>query len=133
MTWGIGKGSWVGQYCICVTDLVRAEKLYGEIFGLAVDQRIEIDEASEVVLWNPECGGKIQLAKHRDVDGPIDHGNAQWKLYIYNDDCEGLHKAAVAFGCKEISKPQRLDRWPVTVSFVEDHDGYLIELIQRHP
>jgi lactoylglutathione lyase len=28
--------------------------------------------------------------------------------------------------------PTRLDRWPVTVAFVNDPDGYSIELIQRH-
>jgi lactoylglutathione lyase len=24
------------------------------------------------------------------------------------------------------------DRWPVTVAFVEDPDGYTVELVQRH-
>jgi catechol 2,3-dioxygenase-like lactoylglutathione lyase family enzyme len=27
--------------------------------------------------------------------------------------------------------PLRLDRWPVTVAFVGDPDGYQIELVQR--
>jgi lactoylglutathione lyase len=28
--------------------------------------------------------------------------------------------------------PERLDRWPVTVAFILDPDGYSIELIQYH-
>jgi lactoylglutathione lyase len=31
-----------------------------------------------------------------------------------------------------VSEPARLDRWPVTVAFVKDFDGYLIELIEYH-
>ena len=26
-----------------------------------------------------------------------------------------------------------MDRWPVTIGFVRDPDGYLVELVQRHP
>jgi hypothetical protein len=26
----------------------------------------------------------------------------------------------------------RLDRWPVTIAFVGDPDGYQVELVQRH-
>ena len=29
-------------------------------------------------------------------------------------------------------EPQQLDRWPVTVAFVKDPDGYLIEFVQNH-
>jgi lactoylglutathione lyase len=28
--------------------------------------------------------------------------------------------------------PMRLDRWPVTIAFVADPDGYQVELVQRH-
>ena len=28
--------------------------------------------------------------------------------------------------------PTRLDRWPVTVAFVNDPDGYSVELVERH-
>ena len=39
---------------------------------------------------------------------------------------------AVAFGCEVVSAPARLDRWPVTVAFVKDPDGYMLELIEYH-
>jgi lactoylglutathione lyase len=31
-----------------------------------------------------------------------------------------------------VSPPQQLDRWPVTVAFIKDPDGYLIEFVQNH-
>ena len=33
---------------------------------------------------------------------------------------------------KPVSEPARLDRWPVTIAFVKDPDGYLLELIEYH-
>jgi lactoylglutathione lyase len=124
--------SWVGQFCITVTDLEKAEQLYAGIFGLQVEQRIEIPDAKELVLGNGEQGGKIQLAQRHDVAGPIDHGNALWKLYIYCDDCDAMYHAALGFGCESVSPPQRLEKWPVSMAFITDPDGYTIEILQRH-
>ena len=44
-----------------------------------------------------------------------------------------MYKAALDFGSESVSEPARVDRWPVTVGFVKDPDGYLVEFVQRHP
>jgi lactoylglutathione lyase len=31
-----------------------------------------------------------------------------------------------------VTPPTQLDRWPVTVAFVKDFDGYLIEFVEEH-
>ncbi len=59
-------------------------------------------------------------------------GYSIWKLYVDTDDCQGLYDKAIAAGCKSLVEPQQLDRWPVTVAFVEDFDGYRIEFVQHH-
>jgi lactoylglutathione lyase len=59
-------------------------------------------------------------------------GTAMWKLYVNTDDCQAIYDRAVAAGCESVSAPARLDRWPVTVAFIKDFDGYLIELIEYH-
>ena len=56
-----------------------------------------------------------------------------WKLYVHTDDCEGLHQAAVDAGYREMMQPMRLERWPTTISFLLDPDGYQVEVMQRHP
>jgi lactoylglutathione lyase len=119
------------QYCINVTDLGRSVAFYENVLGLEVTHRIEIPNVSEVVLKGAD-GNRIQLAWHHDHEGPIDHGNAFWKLYIKTDDCEGLYQRAVDAGAKSIMEPQRLDRWPVTAAFIEDPDGYQVEILQHH-
>ena len=34
---------------------------------------------------------------------------------------------------RELDSESAPDRWPVTISFLADPDGYQIELVERHP
>ena len=122
----------VGQYCINVTDLERSERFYEDIIGLKVQSRTQIPNVNQVVLAADVGGGRLQLAQWLDRSGPIDHGTALWKIYMNVDDCVAVHDRAVAAGFTSTMEPKKLDRWPVTVGFILDPDGYGIELIQQH-
>ena len=123
--------SWFRQFCIHVTDIEATIRFY-ETLGLECTSRTVITEdISEAVIENPERGGWIQLAQNRQITGPIDMGTAMWKLYVYTDDCQAVYDRAMAAGYRSISPPSKNDRWPVTMAFVADPDGYQIELVQR--
>ncbi|HET6951526.1 MAG TPA: VOC family protein [Acidimicrobiales bacterium] len=122
--------AWLGQYCLNVTDIERTLAFY-ELLGLTCTSRTDIPHALEAIVEQPGRGSKLQLAQQRDQDGPLRMG-AMWKLYVNTDDCAGLHQRAVDAGHRSVLAPMRLDRWPVTIAFVADPDGYQIELVQRH-
>jgi len=123
--------SWFRQFCIFVSDIEATIKFY-ETLGFECTSRTVItDDIREAVVENPGKGGWIQLA-HDRTKGKIDMGTSVWKLYVYTDDCEGVYKKAMAAGYKSVSPPQKAERWPVTLAFISDPDGYLIELLQRH-
>ncbi len=122
----------VGQYCIYVSDIERSIRFYTEIIGLKLQGRTEIDDVHEAHLAADEGGGRLQLAERYNGGQPIDHGFALWKTYMRVDDCEATHQKAVDAGHESTMAPTRLDRWPVTVAFINDPDGYNIELIQYH-
>lgn len=124
--------STVGQYCINVTNLERSEWFYTKIIGLKVQSRTQIPGVNEIVLAADVDGGRLQLAQWLERSDPIDHGTALWKIYMNVDDCQDVHDRAVVAGFTSTMAPERLDRWPVTVAFVLDPDGYSIELLQRH-
>jgi predicted enzyme related to lactoylglutathione lyase len=124
--------NWLGQYCINVTDIERTVSFY-QALGLECTSRTEIPNAWEAILENASKGGKLQLAQQKDQSGPIDMGNAFWKLYVNTDDVESTYRAALDAGATTVMEPQRLDRWPVTIAFVADPDGYQVELVQRDP
>jgi lactoylglutathione lyase len=122
--------SWLGQYCINVPDLDRSVALY-EALGLECTSRTEIPDAWEAIVENPAGGSKLQLAQQKEK--PFELGNALWKLYVNTHDMASTFAAALAAGCTVVSEPERMERWPVTVAFVRDPDGYLIEFVERHP
>ena len=122
----------LGQYCVNVSDIERSVAFWRDVVGIPVQSETEIPGVREVVLQADVGGSRIQLAQHDDIPGPIDMGTAMWKLYVDTDDCRAVYDKAVAFGCESVMEPQQLDRWPVTVAFVKDPDGYLIEFVQNH-
>lgn len=124
--------SWLGQYCLNVTDLERSVAFYTSL-GLTCTSRTEIDQASEAIVENPAGGSKLQLAQQKEQAEPFDLGTAFWKLYVNTRDVGTVFEQAVAQGAVVDTPPARLDRWPVTVGFVRDPDGYLVELVERHP
>jgi catechol 2,3-dioxygenase-like lactoylglutathione lyase family enzyme len=125
--------AWLGQYCINVSDLDATVRFY-ETLGLTNTSRTEIPNAHEAIMENADGkGGKIQLAQQNDNDGAIQHGNAFWKLYVDSNDIERQHQAAVDAGYTSTVAPMRQERWPVTVAFIQDPDGYNVELVERHP
>jgi lactoylglutathione lyase len=124
--------SWLGQYCLNVTDLERSVAFYAAL-GLSCTSRTEIDQAFEAIVENPSGGSKLQLAQQKDQEDPFDLGTAFWKLYVNTRDIAGLFERAVAQGAAVDSPPARLERWPVTIGFIRDPDGYLVELVERDP
>jgi lactoylglutathione lyase len=124
--------SWLGQYCLNVTDLERSVAFYASL-GLTCTSRTEIEQAWEAIVENPTGGSKLQLAQQKEQSGSFDLGTAFWKLYVNTRDVATVFERAVAHGASVDTPPARLDRWPVTVGFVRDPDGYLVELVERDP
>jgi lactoylglutathione lyase len=123
--------SWFRQFCIHVSDIEATIRFY-ETLGLECTSRTKItDDIDEAVIENPERGAWIQLAQNKTITPPIDMGTAMWKLYVYTDDCQGLYDRAIAAGYQSVTPPASSNRWPVTIAFIEDPDGYQVELVQR--
>jgi len=122
----------LGQFCIHVRDLERAIGFWEGVVGIPVQSRTDIPDVKEAVLQAPQGGSRLQLAQRLDRDEPVDMGTAMWKLYVNTSDCQALYDRAIAAGCESVTPPMRTERWPVTIAFVKDFDGYLVELVEYH-
>ena len=122
----------VGQFCINVSDLEQSIAFYTQVLGLKLEHRIELPGLTEAVLVGDDGAARIQLAQQLEQDAPIKHSNGFWKLYINTDDCIGLYKKAIDNGIESVSEPRILDQWNVTIAFIKDPDGYVIELMEQH-
>jgi lactoylglutathione lyase len=123
-------GAVLGQYCINVTDLERSIAFWDGVIGIPVLSHTDLpDGTREAILQAPGGGSRMQLAQHPGA-GPVDMGSAMWKLYVITDDCRALHEQVVAAGFEAVAPPFTPEQWPVTMSFVKDPDGYLVELVE---
>ena len=122
----------LSQYCIYVSDIDQAVDFWEKIIGIPLVGRTDLGEIKEAILQSPHGGSRLQLAQKLNDSRPIDMGNSLWKLYVNTSDCEELHDRAVAAGCESVMAPTKLDRWPVTMAYVVDHDGYLLEFVEAH-
>ena len=125
--------SWLGQYCINV-DRSRAvgrvlrgarprvHEPHRDRPGLRGDHRARRRQ-----------GLKLQLAQQKEQAGPVDLGNAFWKLYVNTHDIDAACTRAATGGRDGRQGAERLDRWPMSIAFVRDPDGYLVELVAAPP
>ncbi len=77
--------SWLGQYCINVTDLDASVAFYTAL-GLDNTSRTEIPQAYEAIVEHPGGGSKLQLAQQKEPADPFDLGTGLWKLYVNTHD-----------------------------------------------
>jgi hypothetical protein len=76
---------------------------------------------------------------HQAIRGRVgslrsNRANARFKLRktLNTDDCQALYDKAIAAGAESVTPRGRLDRWPVTMAYIKDYDGYLVELVEYH-
>ena len=125
-------GTEVGPFCIHVSDRDATVAFY-EALGLTCTRRHESGDDLVAEVANEAKGGRLQVGQPTSAGDAFDLGTALWKLYVNTNDLEGCHAAALANGGEEVMGPMRLEQWPMSISFVKDPDGILVELCQRHP
>ena len=121
----------IGNVAIEVSDLMGSERFYTGGLGLEVMARIDTPDVHEVIVGAPGEGSQLMLAQHDSTVGGIEPSGI-WKVFLFTDDVESLYATAIAAGAEPVEPPTVLDRLGITLAFVRDPDGYLLELGQRH-
>ncbi|MDR2173289.1 MAG: lactoylglutathione lyase [Burkholderiales bacterium] len=115
-------------------DLARAQAFYTEVLGMRVlrtadrpEQKYTLaylgygDEADEAVL---------ELTYNYGTDR-YDLGNAYGHIAIEVDDAKAFCDAARAQGAKVVREAGPVVGGKTIIAFLEDPDGYKVELIER--
>jgi len=117
----------IGNIAINVADVERSERFYVDALGLEVLNRIETQDVKESFVGFPTGGSQLALAEHTDGRA-ISADGGMWKVYVSTDDVEALFRRAVDHGAEPVAPPRHLERFKVTIAFVRDLDGHLVEL-----
>lgn len=118
---------------IRVLEEARSVDFYGKAFGLEIAERLDFDTFTLVYLSNLEGRFELELTVNKGREEPYSLGDGYGHLAVSVDDLEAEHErfAALGFNPKKIVEFNR-DSMPIAkFFFVEDPDGYKIEVLQR--
>ncbi len=119
---------------IRVLDLQRSIDFYTRAFGLAVAQQFDFDDFALVYLRNEENDFEIELTLNRNRKQPYAHGDGYGHLAVCVDNCRQESERLASLGMKpgEVKEFHRDGSLMARFFFIEDPDGYKIEVLERH-
>jgi lactoylglutathione lyase len=118
---------------IRVFDLDRAIAFYDRAFGLKVADRYDFPDFALVYLSNPENDFEVELTLNKGRTEPYTHGDGYGHLAVSVDDVAGTHARFESLGLKPnpIKEFHRDGALMARFFFVQDPDGYKIEVLER--
>jgi lactoylglutathione lyase len=119
---------------IRVLDEKRSVDFYRKAFGLEIAERFAFDSFTLVYLRNPEADFEIELTINHGRTEPYTHGDGYGHLAVVVDDAEAEHRRFVELGLSPnpVKEFHRDGSLMAKFFFVQDPDGYKIEVLQKH-
>ncbi|MFN0194733.1 MAG: VOC family protein [Aestuariivirga sp.] len=119
---------------IRVVDEARSVAFYEKAFGLKVKDRYPFDGFTLVYLKNDENDFELELTVNAGRSEAYDLGNGYGHLAVSVTDAAAEHARVTAEGLSPtpLKEFQRDGKLFAKFFFVQDPDGYKIEVLQRH-
>jgi len=117
-----------------VLDEERSVVFYDKAFGLKVEDRFPFDGFTLVYLKNKENDFEIELTVNHDQTEAYTHGSGYGHLAVSVDDVDSEHRRIDGLGLEPtpVKEFHRDGALMAKFFFVQDPDGYKIEVLQRH-
>ena len=119
---------------IRVLDIDSSVDVYDKAFGLGVADRFDFDDFELVYLRNDESHFEVELTVNKGRAEPYEHGEAYGHLAVAVDDLEAEHERFKSLGLnpRDLVEFKRDGALMARFFFVEDPDGYKIEVLQKN-
>ncbi|SDU06517.1 VOC family protein [Stappia sp. ES.058] len=119
---------------IRVLDETRSVEFYRTAFGLEVSDRFAFDDFTLIYLRNTEADVEVELTVNNGRTEPYDLGDGYGHMAFCVDDLDAEHARFTAAGLapRKIVAFNREGALLARFFFVQDPDGYQIEVLQRH-
>jgi lactoylglutathione lyase len=115
---------------IRVTDIDRSKAFY-ELLGMKETRRRDVPEGKYTLCFMGYGDGpEIELTYNYGVD-KYEHGTAFGHLAVAVPDAYAACDALAKAGAKITRKAGPVQHGTTVIAFVEDPDGYKVELIER--
>ncbi|MGE7473170.1 VOC family protein [Bosea sp. NPDC003192] len=119
---------------IRVLDEGRSLSFYETAFGLTVADRFGFDGFTLVYLRNREADFEVELTINHDRTEPYALGDGYGHVAFAVEDLDAEHARLVAAGLapNPIKEFHREGALLARFFFIQDPDGYKIEVLQKH-
>jgi len=117
-----------------VVDEARSVDFYKKAFGLDVADRFDFDDFTLIYLRNSEIDFELELTVNKGRKEAYSLGDGYGHLAVAVADIESEHRRFSAAGLnpRDIVEFNRDGALMAKFFFVEDPDGYKIEVLQKH-
>jgi lactoylglutathione lyase len=117
-----------------VLDEARSLAFYREAFGLEIADRFDFDDFTLIYLRNPENDFEVELTVNKGRKESYGHGDGYGHVAFAVDDLDAEQRRLRAAGLApgDIKEFFRDGSLMARFFFVQDPDGYKIEVLQRH-
>lgn len=111
----------------------RSISFYQTAFGLSVADRLDFDSFTLVYLSNPSTEFELELTINKSRTEPYDLGDGYGHMAFSVDDLDAEHARLIAAGLapRKIVDFKPGDHVIARFFFIQDPDGYEIEVLQR--
>lgn len=119
---------------IRVLDLQKSLDFYREVLELTPSHTLDFPDFTLVYLRNPANDVEIELTYNKGRTEAYTHGTGYGHIAVVVEDLDGMHARLTASGrapapIKEFHRDTEL---LARFFFIQDPDGYKIEVLQRH-
>jgi lactoylglutathione lyase len=117
-----------------VLDVDRSIRFYRDVLGLDRAEQLDFETFTLVYLSNAENDFEIELTLNKGRSEPYGHGDGYGHVAFCVDDLEAHRErvAALGYAPGEIKEFFRDGALLARFFFVQDPDGYKVEILQRH-
>jgi len=119
---------------IRVLDLDASVRFYDEVLGLKPAHTLDFPDFTLVYLRNDENDVELELTLNKGRTEPYTHGTGYGHVAVVVRDVAARHAELVAAGYAPtpVKEFKRDDELLARFCFIQDPDGYKIELLERH-
>ncbi|MFK7890093.1 MAG: VOC family protein [Granulosicoccus sp.] len=117
-----------------VLEEKRSVEFYRQAFDLDVVDRLDFDSFTLIYLRNNECDFEVELTVNKGRKEPYNTGDGYGHLAVSVDDLDSEHKRMSEQGLepRKIVDFNHNGALLARFFFIQDPDGYEIEVLQRH-
>ena len=118
---------------IRVRDLDRSLQFYRDALGLSTSHRLDFPDFSLVYLRNEENDFEIELTWNKGREPAYTHGDGYGHVAVAVADVESERERMAGLGINPtvVKEFKRGDEMLARFFFIQDPDGYKIEVLER--